>query len=111
MSSFVGHAESDAGPTFANNIKGLRCVHRVAERLNVRTPGVRSVRRDAKAALPEFAAAALADIAAEFVLGPDEAGVVVDGAGGWARCRLGELHAAAARRYAEVADSQAPLDV
>jgi hypothetical protein len=53
---------------------------------------MRLVRRHAETALPEFTAAALADVAAELVFGPHEFGVVV--VGPHARpSRLGELGA------------------
>src|SRR5260370_27983146 len=61
----------------------------------------RLVRRHAKAALPEFAAAALANVAAELVLRLDELCVVIVGAIARASA-LGELGAVAQSERADV---------
>src|SRR5947207_189621 len=61
----------------------------------------KSIRRHAEAALPEFAAAPLADVAAELVLGFDELGIVVVGAIAWT-AGLGELGAVAQSDRADI---------
>src|SRR5437868_12987321 len=58
-------------------------------------PWNRSVRRHPESALPEFAAAPLADVAAQLILGLDELGVVVVFAPAPRPAALGELGAIA----------------
>jgi len=84
---FLGHDDLHGGecarparPARRAAILGGRCCAAVTARCQSRWivgELESSVRRDAEAALPEFAAAPLAHVAAELVLGPHELGVVV----------------------------------
>src|SRR4030088_2078418 len=80
MMTSTGVSARPARPARRVAILGGRCCAAVTARCQSRwivgAPDA-SVRRDAEAALPEFARPPLADVAAELVLGPHELGVVV----------------------------------